>query len=584
MENKIKNNAIHDWVDEFKNKYENLHYKNVENKFNEIIKESKIDVEDNIKKNNILDKKRIQFEKTNSKINILKKTMMVFLILIVVPIIFIMFYASNIIVSTLSLVLSILALILFIGLEIWFFILLNKSKTLDAKLSLEIKELENYLINQTNYLNSLLNVDIPFDLFKKSFNFLKFDDYFSAEKLGYIKEKFDFRFDDFSQDNRTVLGTYTGEIHGNPFLVVEELEQTIRDKVYEGWISVSVRKKNRTVVEHLTATLVRPAPFYSRNKYIMFASNAAPDLSFTKKAKFAHLDIAENPKSFFKKAKKSLKKHIENNPSFTMIGNEEFESIFQAWDRDNETQYRLLFTPLAQQKMTKLLLDDNVGYGDDFNFHKIEKWNIIQAEHLDKIDFHLDPDFFHDYNVNKIKTRFYNYNNEYFRALYFSFAPLFTIPLYQQIKTKDYIYNTKFNNFYSEYEHESIANKIQRSIFKNTKSNTPLILKTNFIQSNDEYSDQINVTSHGFKAIEKIEYVPVMDSEGDIHSVPVKWYDYIPTKDNASIELNGTRHSQENKEKYKLRLESLKNEMNNKNLVKKVFALNNFIVKIINNK
>lgn len=55
---------------------------------------------------------------------------------------------------------------------------------------------------------------------------------------------------------------------------------------------------------------------------------------------------------------------IKQGRNFTPLANTKFEVMFKAYDRNNEVQYRLLFTPLAQQNMLEILTG-KAGFGDD---------------------------------------------------------------------------------------------------------------------------------------------------------------------------------------------------------------------------
>ena len=66
------------------------------------------------------------------------------------------------------------------------------------------------------------------------------------------------------------------------------------------------------------------------------------------------------------------------------MGNSEFEVLFGATNRNNEVQFRLLFTPLAQKQLLGLMKDKEIAFGDDFNFIKRNKINIIIPDHLKK--------------------------------------------------------------------------------------------------------------------------------------------------------------------------------------------------------
>ena len=76
------------------------------------------------------------------------------------------------------------------------------------------------------------------------------------------------------------------------------------------------------------------------------------------------------------------KKAIKKSKSFNPLGNIEFEALWNALDRDNETQYRLLFTPLAQTQLKDVLLDNKVGFGDDFYMVKDGMLNKVEPNHF----------------------------------------------------------------------------------------------------------------------------------------------------------------------------------------------------------
>ena len=63
-----------------------------------------------------------------------------------------------------------------------------------------------------------------------------------------------------------------------------------------------------------------------------------------------------------------------------MMANRAFEVLFHAVDRDHPIQFRLLFTPLAQEQTVKLLRDREIGYGDDFAFRKSRMMNRSASE------------------------------------------------------------------------------------------------------------------------------------------------------------------------------------------------------------
>ena len=114
------------------------------------------------------------------------------------------------------------------------------------------------------------------------------------------------------------------------------------------------------------------------------------------------------------------------------MGNLEFDALFNALDRDNEVEFRVLFTPIAQKNMIELL--KNEEFGDDFSFIKHLKLNIID----NKKDWVLNifRSHYRDFSYDIIKEKFFKLNTEYFDNFYRLFLPIFTIPVYHQHKTK----------------------------------------------------------------------------------------------------------------------------------------------------
>jgi len=122
------------------------------------------------------------------------------------------------------------------------------------------------------------------------------------------------------------------------------------------------------------------------------------------------------------------------------MSNREFDALFAAGDRDHEIQFRMLFTPLAQQEMGKLLKDKEIGFSDNFTFMKSQKINTVEPKHLVGADISAAPEMFHTYDLAATRAAFNTYHNKLFRDFYFSFAPLLSIPLYPQHRTAEDIY------------------------------------------------------------------------------------------------------------------------------------------------
>jgi hypothetical protein len=220
-----------------------------------------------------------------------------------------------------------------------------------------------------------------------------------------------------------------------------------------------------------------------------------------------------------------------------MMSNEEFELLFHAKDRNDEVEFRLLFTPLAQQQMVDFLNDKTVGFGDDFHFIKDNKINLIVAEHLNEINFSHAPEQFHGYDFKEVKQVFLEYNKAFFKAAYFALAPLLIVPLYQQTRTHAAIYGKEESSRSAFWEHESLANYYGDSCFEHPQCITQNILKTRCVRRDAAGGATVEVTAYGFRGIERVEYVPVYGNDGKWHNVPVEWVEYLPVEKTSAMEL-----------------------------------------------
>jgi hypothetical protein len=93
------------------------------------------------------------------------------------------------------------------------------------------------------------------------------------------------------------------------------------------------------------------------------------------------------------------------------MSNSDFEVLFDALDRNNEVQFRTLFTPLAQTNMVELIRSSS-GYGDDFNFIKQNRTNKIVTQHSQGRVINLLASAYFSYSFDIIKENFINKNTE----------------------------------------------------------------------------------------------------------------------------------------------------------------------------
>ena len=315
----------------------------------------------------------------------------------------------------------------------------------------------------------------------------------------------------------------------------------MRNHLYEGELVIHYSRTVKTkdgyttipVTETLRATVNEPEPWYYKDTWLIFGSDAAPDLSFSRKKNpsVSNLDdkgLEKYCKKFSDSLDKKVRKEIGND-SFTRLSNTEFEAMFNALDRDHETQFRLLFTPLAQTTMISLLRNkDKTGYGDNFNFYKRKKLNYILADHLqgeNVID--ASPEAFMNFDFQECEKFFIEYMDNFVKKLFFGLAPLLSIPLYQQHKAKEYIYKDTYKGNVTKGESEACANSYAHKIFAHPAT-APLadtILKSYF-QKKDGKTDEVTVRAHSFSGTNRVTIVPTLGGDGKMHGVPVPWIEY----------------------------------------------------------
>lgn len=390
-------------------------------------------------------------------------------------------------------------------------------------------------------LNRLYRWDTVSALVMKVLPIMAIDRFFSEERMRQLVEHFHWNAE--MGEACSVLCCQSGAVNGNPWVVAEVLRQWWGMKTYRGTLSISWEEKeyytdsngkqqSRWVTRHqtLVATVDKPIPEYGKGKLLIYGNEAAPELKFSREPN----SLAEAGSGLFAKHKlKSAiadleKKSRDLSNTFTIMDNREFDACFSATDRDNEQQFRLLFTPLAQQEMLKLLRDREQGYGDDFKFTKDGMVNVLASGHLDGLDISGAPTLFKNYDLAGARCDFNNYCNEFFRCFYFSFAPLFCIPLYQQHRNFLDIYQKIIEvGEASSYEHETFANALGEERFRPAGAATRSILKTRLL-SRDGGSSAIAVAAHAFRGEDRIEYVSKLGGDGKWHQVPVHWTEYLP--------------------------------------------------------
>ena len=402
---------------------------------------------------------------------------------------------------------------------------------------IELKKHEAW--QQMSPLNKLYDWDILTRMMTQTVPRLEFDPYVTNQRLDELRENYGW--DDAFNNDRSVICSYSGTINGNPFAICSTRTMQWTTKRYEGhrtiyWTTTERDANGKLVTRTHSQTLVAyhdaPYPDYSVDSRLIYGNPAAPDLIFSRQVS----NLANKKDSHrYRSTLRHLQRQSQKLDNFVLANNEDFEICFDTRNRNNDQQFRLLFTPLAQQNILSLLRDQTEGYGDDFSFLKHRMINTIMAAHLETMPLELSPDLYHSYDFDQAEENFKRTNAEYFRSIYFTFAPLLSIPLYQQTRSQSSIYanQPKKSSFW---EHEVWANFWGEQRFRHPECATDCILKTTQTNTSDG-NINIGVTAHGHKTIPHITTKSVMGGDGKFHSVPVEWYEYIPVTGRGSFLL-----------------------------------------------
>jgi len=395
---------------------------------------------------------------------------------------------------------------------------------------------------QLSELNRAFDYGIPNALLNKANTVIQVDQMLDPSKLTLLKTRYGFY--EKEDCSKSTLLLQSGSILGNPFVLKKDLRMRMGEKTYSNsifitWTTVETDSEghSRTVShsETLTAYVSKPCPYYSTKTSLIYGNEAAPNLTFSRTpqeaSSYDEKKLEKHLKKFDKKLDKMVQKDIDPSDGsvFTRLNNTKFEALFNALDRNNEREFRLLFTPLAQQNEIKVLQDKEIGYGDDFSFYKWNKVNLIISSHSQSFNYTCDPNLFKDFDLDHSKDKFVAYCNEYIKHIFFDLVPLLSIPLYQQTKTLDYIYDNSYPSNITMYEDEVLANAFDRELLKPAGCVTPIINNAEFIGKTNN-KDLVKVTSYGFRVTQEVEHVTRMGGDGHLHTIPVTYDVYHPIK------------------------------------------------------
>ncbi len=393
-------------------------------------------------------------------------------------------------------------------------------------------------------LNALFSERDALDIIEATVPLLSFAPCFSVEQEENMIVNYDF--DGHNNAEESSLAVLAGHYNENPFLFERRLIHKMGEAVYHGYKVIrwtesyrgsDGKRHTRTRTQTLHASVIKPKPHYTTEVLLSYCAQGGPDLSFTRDA--THLDEKSEKEieRYVKRGEKKLKRltdeAIKENRDFTSMSNADFEVLFDALDRTNEVQFRTLFTPLAQTNMVDLIRSQS-GYGDDFHFIKQKRTNRIQTKHSKGRAITLTPDAYASYSYDTAKDNFVAKNTDYFKAVYFDFAPLWAIPLYQERPVHSLSPIPDYAQSYAYKECEALANAVAPERVAHPRTKTPAILKSSFVGKKGD-ADEVCILAYSYDIHQRIDFIPVLGGDGRFHSVPVPWDDYLPLEERSHL-------------------------------------------------
>ncbi|MCF0108345.1 MAG: hypothetical protein HUJ59_05050 [Bacilli bacterium] len=398
---------------------------------------------------------------------------------------------------------------------------------------------------QLQLLNKSYTWNMHVDIVNEALPVIELDKFFDFKRLQYLMDRFDYK-NTLTQD-MSIVHVQSGEILGNPFVIQTVKIMAMGTHTYEGSLTYRYQVKVpnggkdggyhwETRTDTLTAYITKPRPFYNYEKFLYYGTDVAPKLSFSRQPSgINNMDDGQIKKYITSETKKLNKLSENTTTGFTADDNKQFETLFHAWDRNDEVHYRVLFTPLAQKNFLDLIKNKE-PYGDDFYLKKDGKLNKVRTEHSQYVDYVCSPYEFQHYSIDDARKQFVNKNMEYFKSFFFDMAPLLSIPIYQQYPTDEYIFKKALPGNNTIFEEEAIANAFPRETFMPNECGTELILKAAYKMSEGQ-ADRVGITSHGYQMIEHLDYVTMLGKDGHNHEVPVNWIEYKKVTAQKEIEV-----------------------------------------------
>ncbi len=500
---------IYNPLEEYEKKFKDLHLQNTDGFFEKLVQRSGVDIEENRATVKQYDQYRENLAKLRKKLNLYRFLRVLMIItLVLIPVV---------ILKTTP-----------------------KIRALRSEIELADQKAAELLAaaeKQMAPLNRLFTEWDAIELIETTVPLMSFAPRFSVRQEADMKINYDFC--EYNEEEQSTLDVLAGHYNENPFLFENKVIHTMGSETYHGYKTIhwtetyrgsDGKLHRRTRSETLHATVTKPKPFYHTQVVLNYCAQGGPDLSFSRDATHLEKRSEKEIERYVRRGERRLKrktdKAISQGNDFMSMSNADFEVLFDALNRDDEVQYRTLFTPLAQTNMVDLIRSE-AGYGDDFNFFKAKRTNRIVSEHSQGRAIKLFPAAYTSYSFDIIKSNFINKNTAYFKAVYFDFAPVLAIPIYQERPVHSLKPIPDLSRLYSYKECEALANAVEHKYVVHPSTKTEAILKSSYVATEGNV-DETCITAYSYDIEQRVDHVVMRGGDGRNHTVAVPWDEYLP--------------------------------------------------------
>ncbi len=404
------------------------------------------------------------------------------------------------------------------------------------------KTLEWIKAEEKKHMNKLVELFSDKDallIAQQTLPFLVFDDCLTAENEDYLKENYGF--DEHNGNEESVIDVLSGRWKNNPFVFERVLRKTETYQSYSQTeiVSRQVQVKDekgkitaKTETESISGSCWEKMPFYKEEVRLRFFSRWGQELSFERKA--GHWEkLTQRQKDKIQKMTAISLSKICRKKGYDNLPNILFESFFGAADKSDDGLYAVAFDPFVSKTLISLA-ESEVGYGDDFDFSKKGFVSTIVTEHSRNRQLRLHPEDYKGVFYDEIRESFINKNVEFFKALYFDFAPVAAVSAFEDEEDVSFCF-AEGEHSLSFRECEALVNCLDKKLVSHPESATSAILKTEFISG-----DEITVTAYSFGRYLSDESVWEKDSKGKEHCIKVDVYKYYPLQMQKSFLISSS--------------------------------------------